>query len=202
MHFKYVWFRWSLSVELQRAPPWYYGSRMNAAFNYLQKKITWDCCPAACFAGGYFTSDRSCLVTWGTCVRLAQAFPPSGNLSPSHKYALQCCGSGFIESVSRYGSGSSFFSESGSGSNPYPGFWWPKIEGEKNAAFYLFWPIINQGRNPVQDFPISLDEDSDSMNPDRQHWLLILLEVMLCLKFHSAGTVPDFNDVLGTVKMS
>jgi hypothetical protein len=40
------------------------------------------------------------------------------------------------------------------------------------------------------------------MNPDRQHWLLILLEVMLCLKFHSAGTVPDFNDVLGTVKMS
>ncbi len=42
---------------------------------------------------------------------------------------LQSCGSGFIESGSGYGSGSSISRESGS--NPDLGFWWPKTEEKK-----------------------------------------------------------------------
>jgi hypothetical protein len=49
----------------------------------------------------------------------------------------QSCGSGIIES----GYGSSISCEFGSGSNPDPGFWWPKTEGKNTAdIFYIiFW---------------------------------------------------------------
>ncbi len=53
----------------------------------------------------------------------------------------QSCGSVFIES----GSGSTILSEPWSGSNPDPGFWWPKTEEKKyNRKFFniFFWSQI------------------------------------------------------------
>ncbi len=56
----------------------------------------------------------------------------------------QSCGSGFTESGSGYGSGPSIINYSGYGSNPDPGFWWPKSK-KKNTAenfFFFFWSKI------------------------------------------------------------
>ncbi len=62
--------------------------------------------------------------------KINKPFPGLNNTYPKKSQATmhQSCGSGLIES----GSGSSISSKSGS--NPHPGFWWPKTEEEKNTA--------------------------------------------------------------------
>jgi hypothetical protein len=54
-------------------------------------------------------------------VKLSKPFRATG-LYVLYVSQRQCCGSGFFESRSGYGSGSSISSESGSGSNPDLGF--------------------------------------------------------------------------------
>ncbi len=64
----------------------------------------------------------------------------------------QSCGSGFIESGSGYGSGSSISSESGSNQDPW--FWLSKTEEEKNFWWIFFFKNCNLLMSKLQNLQL------------------------------------------------
>ncbi len=124
----------------------------------------------------------------GTCFESVLTVAVEWWLATSvHKTGRQSCGSGFIESGSGYGSGIS--SESGSGSNTDPWFWWPKTEEKIQQKFFFLFLIQNcnllLSKLHVQEKPSALKENIQRFKK------LKFIRFSLCLWVFFALLNPD-----------